>query len=386
MKKSLIILLLSFCSLVNAQTFSNFNTLSRIAIVYYEKDGKGFFHKRENVTLVEVKGVNRIYGFNKKSNELYMETNNANCVVVANEQLAKHYKKSKTVPILKEKELEIASDQVSRELEDKFARLNESRQKAINDSIEKARLDSIKLVKEDSIRKENEKRREISYRKNHNWKMVPTKCNYLYCVFCEKNVETRDSSVCFAIKNDSIFWGEYMNGDLDIGYIHIHAAKVSTNLQRDASFRYHYNVYSDSLEQAIPFMCTSIAGYKNYINYGEYLEELRKKAPNGYFLYWGWDKEYSSISFNFKYLNTNKKTIKYIDVYWVLKNDVGDVRKSGKFSGTGPLGEWESASWNWDSSSYYVSGDASKMSLSKVFITYMDGSKVTIPYSKIYVN
>jgi hypothetical protein len=85
-------------------------------------------------------------------------------------------------------------------------------------------------------------------------------------------------------------------------------------------------------------------------------------------------------------MNTNKKTIKYIDVYWVLKNDVGDVRKSGHFSGTGPLEEWSSASWEWDHSSYYVSGDASRMYLTKVIITYMDGTKVTIPKDKIWYN
>lgn len=75
--------------------------------------------------------------------------------------------------------------------------------------------------------------------------------------------------------------------------------------------------------------------------------------------------------------------MKYIEVYWACTNDVGDIRKTGRFQGTGPLQEWESASWNWDHSSYYVSGDASKMNLTKVVITYMDGSKITIPKNKI---
>ena len=208
----------------------------------------------------------------------------------------------------------------------------------------------------------------------------------LFCVLCEKGITTRDSSLCYAIIKDSIYWADIIEGDLGVSYNHIHAAEVSKDLKKNISYAVHMEFYRDSLENIIPIMSKFYAGLKNYISYQDYLEKLKKKAPNGYFLGWNWDKEYSSISFNFRYLNTNKKTIKYIDVYWVLKNDVGDIRKSGHFSGTGPLGEWESASWDWDHSSYYVSGDASKMSLTKVIITYMDGSKVTIPKDKIWYN
>ena len=81
-----------------------------------------------------------------------------------------------------------------------------------------------------------------------------------------------------------------------------------------------------------------------------------------------------------------KNTIKYIEVFFVVSNDVGDVRKTGSFKGTGPLEEWESASWDWDHSSYYVAGDASKMNISKVIITYTNGTKVTIPKNKIRFN
>lgn len=53
---------------------------------------------------------------------------------------------------------------------------------------------------------------------------------------------------------------------------------------------------------------------------------------------------------------------------------------------TGPLEEWESASWDWDHSSYNVAGDASKMNISKVIITYTNGTKVTIPKNKLRFN
>lgn len=107
----------------------------------------------------------------------------------------------------------------------------------------------------------------------------------------------------------------------------------------------------------------------------EYVKRLKKSAPYGFFTDWGWDSEYSCISFNFNYMNTNRNTIKYIDVYFKVTNDVGDLRKTGHFQGTGPLREFESASWEWDTSYYYVSGDGSNMNINKVILTYMNGTK-----------
>ena len=121
----------------------------------------------------------------------------------------------------------------------------------------------------------------------------------------------------------------------------------------------------------------------NAFCYSDALNQLKKKAPYGFFNEWGWNNEYSSISFNFEYTNLNRKTIKYINVFFVVTNDVGDVRKTGNFKGTGPLAEFESASWNWDHSSYYVAGDATQMSINKVVITYMDGTQKVLPKKMI---
>lgn len=105
---------------------------------------------------------------------------------------------------------------------------------------------------------------------------------------------------------------------------------------------------------------------------------MRNEAPYGYIDDWGWNDEYSMVTFHFSFVNTNPKTIKYITVYFKISNDVGDVRKTGYFKGTGPLAEGESASWNWDSSSYFVSGDATSMNITKVILTYMNGMKQTL--------
>lgn len=84
------------------------------------------------------------------------------------------------------------------------------------------------------------------------------------------------------------------------------------------------------------------------------------------------------VTFNIRYTNTNSKTIKYLTVYFKITNDVGDIRKTGYFQGTGPLKEGETASWDWDSSSYFTAGDASNMSITKIVLTYMNGTKQVV--------
>ena len=72
-----------------AQNYNNSNSLSRIAVVYYYQDDDGFFHKKENINLQEVFSVVSTYGYNKKSHELYLETDRANCIVTVSDDLHK---------------------------------------------------------------------------------------------------------------------------------------------------------------------------------------------------------------------------------------------------------------------------------------------------------
>lgn len=140
---------------------------------------------------------------------------------------------------------------------------------------------------------------------------------------------------------------------------------------------YHYEVYKDSLtDDSIDYKkFVYIEGYKYY---EDYLARLKKTAPYGYINEWSWNDEYSMVTFNIRYTNTNAKTIKYITVYFKITNDVNDVRCTGYFKGTGPLKEGETASWNWDSSSYFTAGDSSNMSITKIVLTYMNGTKQVV--------
>ena len=275
------------------------------------------------------------------------------------------------------------SNAVNEKLSAHFEEINNVRNQQIRDSLEKIRQDSVRRVQEDSLRIVHLKEKAENYKKRHRWLSVPTKNRKLFCNYCEEYVETDESILCYKIKNDTIYWRDTKWGHLMIPYDHTHYAKIPDALKNDSEYQYHFELYKDSLENKVPSLTTDIAEFMNASNFGGYLKELKKKAPNGFFLDWDWGNEYSSIEFNFKYLNTNKNTIKYIEVFFVVTNDVGDVRKRGSFKGTGPLAEWESASWGWDHSSYYVAGDATRMNISQVIITYMNGSRVTIPKSKL---
>jgi len=386
MRKLLVIIaLLSLKLMIFAQNYNASNSLSRIALVYYFQDENGFFQKKENINLQEVFSVVSTYGYNKKSHELYVETDRANCIILVNDDLHKLLKKSKSIPQLNAEELMTKARAINAEMVGRFERLNTSRKKHISDSLARVKRDSINRVKEDSIRIVTERNMETNYKKNHQWYTIPTKNKKIYCDFCEKSIDTHDSLFCYGINNDTLFWAGFEQGKLDIEIRHIHAGKIPDALLKDKDFIYHRKIYNDSLTSKIKINI-GLASEVNRDHYIDYLHTLKSEAPNGLFFDWGWDKEYSSIEFNFKYMNTNSNTIKYIEVFFVVTNDVGDVRKTGSFRGTGPLEEWESASWNWDHSSYYVAGDATKMNISKVIITYMNGSRVTIPKSKLRFN
>ena len=383
MKKLVILGLLLFCLMAKAQTYNSSNSITRVALVYYYMDENGFYQKKENVNLQEVFQVVSTYGYDKKSHELYVQTEKANCIVTVNDDLHKIMKKSKSIPQMKGDELMAKAAEVNNQLDAHFKHLNEVRQKHINDSIQKAKEDSIRKAREDSIKIATENKKAEEYRNTHKCFLIPTKKTTLKCVLCDQDITTGDTTYCYTIQRDTIYFPGAEQGHYGIEYEHVHAAAITTVLKLNNDYKYHLQIFKDSLDNRLDGITVKDVEIYNAEKYLDYLKELKKEAPNGLILDWGWGSEYSNISFNIKYLNTNKNTIKYIQVFWTVTNDVGDVRKTGSFQGTGPLEEWESASWDWDHSMYYVAGDATKMGISKIIITYMNGSKVTIPKSRL---
>lgn len=372
-------------NIAQAQVYNETNSLLRKAIVLYQMDANGFYQKTENISVPLVNNITDSYAYNKKSHELYVQTATGNYVITVADNYAKFLKKNKSIPQLKDKELDLAVSRVNSQLEDKFAQLNAQRQKHIEDSIAKAKVDSIEKVRADSIRMVELSQRKVNYRKQHDWQWVPISKNNLSCSLCNKAIFSKDSIFCIGFRNDTLFHVSYEDLALGITFAKIHPMAVPSSLKSDSRFRYHFEVFGDSLRTRY-VVAMNEPDYFNYLFISNAADKVKKDAPYGFFDEWGWNNEYGIVTFNCKYTNTNKATIKYIDIYWKITNDVNDVRKTGHFKGTGPVEEWDTAGWSWDYSSYYVAGDASNMEITKVIITYTNGSQKTLSKSMIRFN
>lgn len=369
-----------------AQVYNELNSLVRKALVLYEKDSKGFYIKKENVEFPTVSNIVSSYAYIKKSHELYAQTANANFVITVGDNYAKFLKRNNSIPQLKDEKLDEAISKVNSQLEEKYTELNRLRQKQIEDSIAKAKRDSINKAKQDSINFVQISQQKEKYRKSHKWSDVPIANISLSCSLCDKTIYGKDSLFCIGFKNDTLFHVTIEDLALGQTYVEVHPISVPQKLKDNSRFKFHFDVYGDSLRDCKIKSFIEEPKYSNYLSYLNAMDDVKKIAPYGYFDNWGWNSEYGSVSFHFEYTNTNKATIKYIDVYWTITNDVNDVRKTGHFKGTGPLEEWKSARWNWDYSSYYVAGDATNMVITKVILTYTNGTTKTLTKSMLHFN
>ena len=229
-RKLLLLIFLFSLSSLNAQIFNENNSLMRKALVLYQKDAKGFYQKTENVSRPVVNNISESYAYDKKAQELYVQTANGNYVITVDKDNAKIYKKSKSIPQLKGDELTAAITKINQSLASKFERLNIERQRYIDDSIRIAKEDSIRRAKEDSIRRKKAEQ----YRQAHRWLDVPTKGISLKCAFCDERTYN-DSIFCVRATTDSIFW----------------ATKREDELLRSDKYRYHYEIFKDSLNKGI---------------------------------------------------------------------------------------------------------------------------------------
>lgn len=348
-------------------------------------DDKGFYYKATDEMLDKVDNVEQNYAYDTKAQNLYVLTDNSNCIVTLNKDYAKIIKKNKTIPHMKGNAIDVEIAEANKSLDDKFENLNALRRQHIADSIAQARKDSIIRAKEDSIKFVQREKKKEEYRNAHKWRWIPIGYSTrLTCSDCDKTISYQDSILCAAVKNDTIYGIERKDLALGYTYLKFHKFPIPSSLKSAEKFCFHNEVFADSLTLDKMGVAENIE-YINALTYLDAVEDLKKYAPYGYFENWEWNNEYS-IEFNFTYTNTNSKTIKYIDVYFVVTNDVGDVRKTGSFKGTGPLEEGETASWSWDHSQYYTAGDASKMNISKVIITYMNGTQKVLTKNMLRFN
>ncbi len=364
------------CFAIHAQ-YSSVNSFIRKELVSYAKNDKGFYIKSTNKMVDVVVGVVENYAYDAETQNLYVLTERSNVVITLKKDCAKIIKKDRDIPLLSGEDLDNEIEKRNNQLDHKFSALNHEREQQITDSINKVRQDSIDEVnRQNSIIAAQNKARE-DYISSHDYHTVPLGDTSIKCDICDEEIDTKDVFHTFGIHNDSIYYATIKEGDLGLTYMETHASKIPFSLKIDDDFMYHYKVFKDSISQ-------DTLDYAHFINllgyqsYADYLTTLKKKAPFGYVDDWGWDSEYSMVTFNISYTNTNPKTIKYLAVYFKITNDVGDIRKTGYFQGTGPLKEGETASWDWDRSPYFTSGDASHMDITKIVITYMNGTKQVV--------
>ena len=358
------------------KTFNDKNSVRRTAMALY-KITNGYYSiiKDKSVNIVDVEDI---YAYDKDLKTIYATSSNGNYEIVLTKDFAKLIKKDKTIPHLSGDKLRSEIMLHNELLAQRFNILN-AKIKDANDSL-------AQMMKEIKYKRETDNKIKITnYRKLHKWNMMPIDNNPLLCSICNE-VTKADSVYIVSMGNDTIVYVTLKDFPLNKKVMILHKARIPYELKDNETFNLHCNVFKDSLEANNMIFDDWAIGYMNSVSIDNFEKAVKKEAPYGYVESWGWDDEYGMITFDFTYTNTNKRTIKYIEVYWSVKNDVNDIRGRGKFGCTGPVKEHESGRWKWDHSSYFVKGDVTRMNINKIVIKYMDGGIKTLTGSSIKFN
>ncbi len=373
--------------------FRNAREISAIRL--YSTDSEGYLIRDyyENTTALD--SVERVYAYDKKNKTAYVLTPRGNYRVWLTDEAAKAMKKDKEVGKLNGEDLNAVIEAMNLKLEgraDEYNRAHEAylnflaeeaRKKRMEDSIrEQRRLDSIARV-EAALEQERINR----YRATENWSVIPLGNVKLRCKEegCGETVDGGKVVSC-GMKQDTIYF--FSQEELALGktYMKMHYAVHKVDTEKDKKLAFHVKAFADSLQSEGAILSPEMVPSMNLWSLENCLDEVKKAAPYGFVEDWGWDEEYGTLTFHISYTNLNKKTIKYITVYWQLKNDVDDPRGSGQFKGTGPVDYLDTGSWEWDNTLYFVRGDVTRMRITKILLTYMNGTTKVLTGKEIKFN
>ena len=190
-----------------------------------------------------------------------------------------------------------------------------------------------------------------------------------------------------SLSSDTIYYIRKEPDIVKLGQVFqkIHYAEISESLKKDKKFREYVEIWKDSI--ALYNQVSNLNALElNVYRYLEFKESIRKIAPYGYIESWGWNLNYADgVEPYFHFYNTSEKTIKYVDFYFSLYNDVGDrcllkYNKSytGSVRGVGPVETDCTGEWSWSRATHYTSADATEMRITKIVITYMDKTTRTL--------
>ena len=255
-KLVLMALFLFICVVASAQVhnFNIYNSSHRKVLALYVPDKDGIYQKSDAQEVKEISEAGQYYAYDKKAKKLYVKTATGNYEVSLDDYYAKEFKKNKSIPQLKETEIAVLVDRVNQELSEHFSQVNAARRKEIeaarikayNDSVEEAQRQARLLA----ARVERLKQEREDYLKQHDWRSVPTGNHSLFCTLCE-NTFTKDSIWSVGVRNDTIYFVTPKGGDLDLSYMECHAAKVPDELKAYSPYKYHYEVFKDSIENSV---------------------------------------------------------------------------------------------------------------------------------------
>lgn len=366
-------------------------TLTHFAIIEYVKGADGLFQQRKNVNRWETVEVvpAMIYAYCPKTAQLLYCTSMGNYSATVNKDFAKLLKKDKSIPKLKPEEMDKPLMTINQRITYDHNRLNAARSQQIADSIQ---LEKKKQEEAEALRRQQEEQQRIAdYRQAHakDWRILTLSKSYPYpfCGGCDKSHEVKTFRLLYITPTHWI----YTQPSDELPIIHMmKPEKLSDDSQ------YKFDIFSDSIQaitlsekESKNYTSEIIQAYNTNI-YDEEIDkikkELHKKLPWGYVSDFGWDNEYGMVTFEATFNNTSDKKIKYIAFHFSIYNAVDDLRCSGVFKGTGPVEPWENGRWEWDSSHYWAAGDASYMRITKVVLTYMNGTTKVLTGKHLYIS
>lgn len=382
-KKGFITCMLIIMSISCMAQFDNSNSVVRKTLLEYELDSDGFYQKKEGSLIDKVDKVVSLYAFDKKSSNLYVQTETGNYVVVLNKEHAKIYKQSKLAPIIDEKLIDAEVARVNSMLEERFESLNQARAKHLRDSAEKVRLAELEKIRQDSIQKAFQKAVDLKYIQSHNWHDLPMNKQGLECILCGHHVY-EDVVYCEGMISDTIYYVENATGIMGTTYKKLHVSQYNPRLKNEVKYNYHVKLFNDSLHSR-PYLSPEYVKAENEKLYAAYAESISSKAPYGYVDNTGFDFQEDHLIFDFSYTNTTTKVIKSIEIHCNILDPAENTKKVIKLKAIGPVEMLETRSWTWDDDTNKVPDLVTDLRIGKLVITFKDGrQKILLPKDIVY--
>jgi len=374
--RKLLTALLLLTTLSSMAQFDSQNSFVRKTILAYELGSDGFYHKKEGALVDKVTNVITTYAFDKKSNNLYVQTENGNYQVVLNKEWVKIYKQSKLAPIVDEELIDTEVQRVSRILEERFESLNAARTKHLRDSAEQVRRDSLEKIRQDSIQKAFQLAVDTHYREMHNWHELPTNKIGLECLICGHHVY-EDNIYCEGIIGDTIYYTAENQGVMDANYKLMHCAQLNPRLKTDSKYNYHLKIFKDSLYNQL-YLTTDYVKAVNDKAYAQYGAAASTVAPYGYVESWGYDFMDDHLVFDFTYVNTYKRPIRNLEIHCNILDPAGNVKKVCRLKAAGPVEPMGKKSWTWNDNSNPIPNLATDLTIGKIVVSFKDGKSKTL--------